>query len=245
MMSEMGKKRNIKIFSAVIAAIFVFSIAGLAIMQTGNPVNAAPSSNIGVVDTSKIITPDNQDAVEVQKQLQQAEEDMQKQFEQQSANMDDQQKQELFQKMQGELTTKRQELFKGLKDKVDTAVGNVAQTKGLSLVERRSLWRHGYHRSGYERTEPEFECFLQQHQQQSVRSSYETDICGSRCRGSLRLPLGRLVVFQPSGSIRASGSSDAGLCLCRLGTRRHEPSALQRVSPVRTGIQCHGCPISV
>ena len=96
MMSEMGKKRNIKIFSAVIAAIFVFSIAGLAIMQTGNPVNAAPSSNIGVVDTSKIITPDNQDAVEVQKQIQQAGEDMQKQFEQQSAGMDDQQKQQPF-----------------------------------------------------------------------------------------------------------------------------------------------------
>ena len=99
MMSEMGKKRNIKIFSAVIAAIFVFSVAGLAIMQTGNPVNAAPSSNIGVVDTSKIITPDNQDAVAAQKQLQQAGEDMQKQFEQQSAGMDDQQKQQLFQKI--------------------------------------------------------------------------------------------------------------------------------------------------
>ena len=122
MMSEMGKKRNIKIFSAVIAAIFVFSVAGLAIMQTGNPVNAAPSSNIGVVDTSKIITPDNQDAVAAQKQLQQAGEDMQKQFEQQSAGMDDQQKQQLFQKMQGELATKRQEIFKGIKDKVDNAV---------------------------------------------------------------------------------------------------------------------------
>ena len=143
MMSEMGKKRNIKIFSAVIAAIFVFSIAGLAIMQTGNPVNAAPSSNIGVVDTSKIITPDNQDAVEGQKQIQQAGDDMQKQFEQQSANMDDQQKQELFQKMQGELATKRQELFKGLKDKVDTAVGNVAQTKGLSLVVEKSVVLYG------------------------------------------------------------------------------------------------------
>ena len=68
---------------------------------------------------------------------------MQKQFEQQSANMDDQQKQELFQKMQGELTTKRQELFKGLKDKVDTAVGNVAQTKGLSLVVEKSVVLYG------------------------------------------------------------------------------------------------------
>ena len=42
MMSEMGKKRNIKIFSAVIAAIFVFSITDLNIMQTSNTVNEAP-----------------------------------------------------------------------------------------------------------------------------------------------------------------------------------------------------------
>ena len=81
MMSEMGKKRNVKIFSGVIALVFVLSIAGLAVMQMGNPVNAAPSSNIGVVDTSKLITPDNQDAQEAQKQLQQIAEDSQKQFE--------------------------------------------------------------------------------------------------------------------------------------------------------------------
>ncbi|WP_301859287.1 OmpH family outer membrane protein [uncultured Megasphaera sp.] len=134
MMAEMGKKRNIKIFSGVIALIFVLSIAGLAVMQMGNPVNAAPSSNIGVVDMSKVITPDNQDAVDMQKQLQQAGEDMQKQFEEQSANMTDEQKQELFQKMQGDMAKKRDEIFKGLQDKINTAVGNVANTKGLSLV---------------------------------------------------------------------------------------------------------------
>lgn len=134
MMAEMGKKRNIKIFSGVIALIFVLSIAGLAVMQMGNPVNAAPSSNIGVVDMSKVITPDNQDAADAQKQLQQAGEDMQKQFEEQSANMTDEQKQELFQKMQGDMAKKQEELYKGVKDKVDTAIGNVANTKGLSLV---------------------------------------------------------------------------------------------------------------
>ena len=103
MMSEMGKKRNIKIFSGVIRVVFVLSIAGLASCRWGNPVNAAPSSNIGVVDMSKVITPDNQDAVEAQKQLQQAGEDMQKQFDEQSANMTDEQKQALFQKMQEEM----------------------------------------------------------------------------------------------------------------------------------------------
>lgn len=39
MMSEMGKKKNVKIFSAVIAAIFVLSVAGIAVMQMGNPVS--------------------------------------------------------------------------------------------------------------------------------------------------------------------------------------------------------------
>lgn len=143
MMAEMGKKRNIKIFSGVIALVFVLSIAGLAVMQMGNPVNAAPSSNIGVVDMSKVITPDNQDAADAQKQLQQAGEDMQKQFEEQSANMTDEQKQELFQKMQGDMAKKQEELYKGVKDKVDTAIGNVANTKGLSLVVDKRVVLYG------------------------------------------------------------------------------------------------------
>lgn len=134
MMSEMGKKRNVKIFSGVIALVFVLSIAGLAVMQMGNPVNAAPSSNIGVVDTSKLITPDNKDAQEAQKQLQQIAEDSQKQFEEQSANMTDEQKQELYQKMRDEVSKKQEDIYKGIKDKVDTAISNVANTKGLTLV---------------------------------------------------------------------------------------------------------------
>lgn len=143
MMSEMGKKRNVKIFSGVIALVFVLSIAGLAIMQTGNPANAAPSSNIGVVDMSRIITPDNQDAMEAQKQLQEAGEEMQKQFEEQSANMTDEQKQELFQQMQGEMNKKQEEIFKSMKDKVDAAIGSVASTKGLSLVVDKRVVLYG------------------------------------------------------------------------------------------------------
>ncbi|KMO86703.1 DNA-binding protein [Megasphaera cerevisiae DSM 20462] len=143
MMSELGKKKNVKIFSAAVALIFVLSIAGLAVMQMGNPVNAAPSSNIGVIDMSKVITPDNQDAVDAQKQWQQAGEDMQKQFEEQSANMTDDQKQELFQKMQGDLAKKHDEIYKGVKDKVDSAISSVANTKSLSLVVDKRVVLYG------------------------------------------------------------------------------------------------------
>ncbi len=37
-------KKNVKIFSAAVAVIFVLSVAAMAVMQTGNPVSAAPST---------------------------------------------------------------------------------------------------------------------------------------------------------------------------------------------------------
>ena len=134
MMSEMGKKKNVKIFSAVIAAIFVLSVAGIAVMQMGNPVSAAPSSNIGVVDMSKVIPPDNQDVANAQKEMQQASEDAKKKFDEQSQGMTDEQKSQLYQQIQEEMTKKQEDIYKGVKDKVDEAVGSVASTKGLSLV---------------------------------------------------------------------------------------------------------------
>ncbi|WP_444310176.1 hypothetical protein [Megasphaera sp.] len=42
MMSEIGKKRNIKIFSAVIAARVVFTVDGLPNSTTDIPVIASP-----------------------------------------------------------------------------------------------------------------------------------------------------------------------------------------------------------
>ncbi len=143
MMAEMGKKKNIKIFSAAVALIFVLSVAAMAVMQTGNPVNAAPSSNIGVVDTSKVFAPDNEAIVNAQKELQTASQDMQKQFEEQSANMSDEEKAQLFEKMQGEMSEKQEKIQKGLKDKLEEAVGSVASTKGLSLVVDKSVVLYG------------------------------------------------------------------------------------------------------
>ena len=139
----MGKKKNVKIFSAAVALIFVLSIAAIAVMQMGNPVNAAPSSNIGIVDMSKVFAPDNADLQNAQKEMQQASQDMQKKFEEQSASMNDEQKGQLYQTMQGEMAKKQEEIQKGLKDKVDNAVNSVASTKGLSLVVDKRVILNG------------------------------------------------------------------------------------------------------
>ena len=143
MMAEMGKKKNVKIFSAAVALVFVFSVAAMAVMQTGNPASAAPSSHIGVVDTSKVFAPDNEAIVNAQKELQTASQDMQKQFEEQSANMSDEEKAQLFQKMQGDMADKQEQIQKGLKDKLEEAVGSVASTKGLSLVVDKNVVLYG------------------------------------------------------------------------------------------------------
>lgn len=143
MMSEMGKKKNVKIFSAAVAFIFVLSVAAIAIMQTGNPVNAAPSSNIGVVDMSKVFSPDSEDLANAQKQYQAASQEMQQKFESQSANMTDEQKQQLYLQMQQEMSQRQEEIQKGLQDKVDSAVSDVANTKSLSLVVDKRVVLYG------------------------------------------------------------------------------------------------------
>ena len=139
----MGKKKNVKIFSAAVAIIFVLSVAGIALMQVGNPVSAAPSSSIGVVDMSKVFSPDNADLANAQKEMQTASADMQKKFEEQSASMNDEQKAQLYQQMQGEMAKKQDEVQKGLKDKVDNAVNSVASTKSLSLVVDKRVVLYG------------------------------------------------------------------------------------------------------
>lgn len=50
MMSSLGSKRNIKIFSLGLAGVFILSIGGMALMSMGDVANAAPNSDIGVVD---------------------------------------------------------------------------------------------------------------------------------------------------------------------------------------------------
>lgn len=139
----MGKKKNVKIFSAAVAIIFVLSVAGIALMQVGNPVSAAPSSNIGVVDMSKVFSPDNADLANAQKEMQTASQEMQQKFESQSASMTDEQKAQLYQQMQGEMAKKQEEVQKGLKDKVDNAVNSVASTKNLSLVVDKRVVLYG------------------------------------------------------------------------------------------------------
>lgn len=50
MMTTLGNKKNVKIFSFALAGVFIASVAAMAVVSMGDTANAAPTSDIGVVD---------------------------------------------------------------------------------------------------------------------------------------------------------------------------------------------------
>lgn len=134
MMTALGNKKNVKIFSFALAGVFIISIAGMALMSMGDTANAAPSSNIGVVDQQQIITANPALSAGYQQKMQETASQMQKDFDEKSKNMSDADKEKLFADMQQQFNEKRIAIEKEMQDKVNSAVKNVASAKGLSLV---------------------------------------------------------------------------------------------------------------
>ena len=124
MMREMGNKKNVKIFSLVIAGVFIASIGGYALMSMGDVANAALSS-------------------QYQQKMMETADSMQKDFDEKSKDMSDADKEKLFSTMQDQFNQKRQAIEKGIKDQVNDAVKGVASKKGLSLVVDKSAVIYG------------------------------------------------------------------------------------------------------
>ena len=55
MMTTLGNKKNVKIFSFALAGVFIASVAAMAVVSMGDTANAAPTSDIGVVDQREVI----------------------------------------------------------------------------------------------------------------------------------------------------------------------------------------------
>lgn len=53
MMTTLGNKKNVKIFSFALAGVFIASVVAMAVVSMGDTANAAPTSDIGVVDQRK------------------------------------------------------------------------------------------------------------------------------------------------------------------------------------------------
>lgn len=128
------EKKHVKVISLAIAAVFLLSVAGLAVSQSGKSFAAAgSSSNIGVVNYQLLVQqhPDMAGAEQAFKAEYDA---VVKDFEAKSATMAEKEKQQYYEQLQQRLNNKQQELIGGIHDKVTAAIKATADSKGLSVV---------------------------------------------------------------------------------------------------------------
>ena len=143
MMTTLGNKKNVKIFSFALAGIFIASVAAMAVVSMGDTANAAPTSDIGVVDQRQVISSNGQLALDYQQKVKEIADEMQKDFDSKSAGISEKKKKKLFNDMQQQFNQKRTAVDKDMEDKVTGAVKSVASKKGLSLVVDKSAVIYG------------------------------------------------------------------------------------------------------
>ncbi|MDU4960925.1 MAG: OmpH family outer membrane protein [Sporomusaceae bacterium] len=127
-------KKMLKMIALAVVAMFVLGVGGMAMLQTGTGHAAAPNSSIGKVNTQTLMTshPDYAAAVEAMKK---EEEQAANDFKEKTAAMNsDQEKQAYGAQLQQRLQMKEKELITAIQDKVNKAIKDVADAKGLTVV---------------------------------------------------------------------------------------------------------------
>lgn len=143
MMTALGNKKNVKIFSFALAGVFIASVGIMAIVSMGDTANAAPTSDIGVVDQRQVISDNGTLALDYQKKMKALADEMQKDFDAKSANLSDEEKEKLFADMQQQYQEKSRVAEKELEEHVTGAVKSIATKRGLSLVVDKSAVIYG------------------------------------------------------------------------------------------------------
>lgn len=139
------EKKQIKIFSVVIALVFVGSVVAMALTSMGSltgGVASAASSAIGVVDYRQVMS-QHPGLEAANSQMQQEVTAAQADFEAKAAEMNDEQKAAYYQQTQQRLSQKQADLIEPLNKQVETAVKAVAEAKGLSVVIDKSAVVYG------------------------------------------------------------------------------------------------------
>jgi len=145
-MMELANKKNVKVISLGVAAIFILGLFALGVTQSG----IGGSSSSDLIMESAIGKVDYQDVMknapgtmEVQSSMNSAVETAQKEFTEKSKDMNDSDKQKLMKQYQEELSAKDKELLEPITKKVDAAIVAVGKKKGLAVVVDKSAVVYG------------------------------------------------------------------------------------------------------
>ncbi|MDD4321642.1 MAG: OmpH family outer membrane protein [Acidaminococcaceae bacterium] len=144
-MMELANKKNVKVISLSIAAIFILGMFALGLTQSGiggSSSNAVMESAIGTVNYQELIQ--NAPGIgELQNSMNSAVKTAQTEFAEKSKGMNDSDKQKLMKQYQEQLSTKKKELLEPIKKKGDAAIFAVGRKKGLAVVVDKSVVVYG------------------------------------------------------------------------------------------------------
>lgn len=127
------QKKQVKIISVIIAAVFIFSIVALGVSQYQSGMAGASSSNVGIVDYSQLISqhPGMQAARE---KYEEAAKQVQDEFSQKASSMTPEQQQQFIEQKQKEMQDKQKELLDPIRTSIETQVQSVADSRGINVV---------------------------------------------------------------------------------------------------------------
>lgn len=127
------EKKQVKIISVIIAAVFIFSIVALGVSQYQSGMAGASSSNVGVVDYSQLMAqhPSMQPARE---KYEAAAKQVQDEFSQKAASMTPEQQQQFIEEKQKEMQDKQKELLDPIRTSIENQVQEVAASRSINVV---------------------------------------------------------------------------------------------------------------
>lgn len=144
-MMELANKKNVKVISLSIAAIFILGMFALGLTQSGlggNSANAVMDSAIGMVNYEELVKT-SPGIKELQNSMDSAVKTAQTEFAEKSKDMNDADKQKLMKQYQDQLSNKEKELLEPIKKQVDEAILAVGKKKGLAVVVDKSVVIYG------------------------------------------------------------------------------------------------------
>lgn len=127
------QKKQVKIISVIIAAVFIFSIVALGVSQYQSGMAGASSSNVGVVDYSQLMSqhPSMQPARE---KYEAAAKQVQDEFTQKASGMTPEEQQQFIEQKQKEMQDKQKELLEPIRTSIENQVQEVAASRSINVV---------------------------------------------------------------------------------------------------------------
>ena len=143
MMRALGNKKNMKITSFVVAAMFILGIGGLAYTQMATPAMASATSTVGIVDMTQLFNENSPQVVKATAEMQALRDEVNKEYSEKAPNLDEAGLMQLQTELQKRMSDKDTELRKGMQDEVESATKAVADAKGLTVVLDKAAVLYG------------------------------------------------------------------------------------------------------